>query len=340
MISLDDELKGYPSKSLAVWRANRVDLNVVNENFRYIVHDTSKYKEMMRVIPRFIPTPEILLCKFEGCSFQAIDLESFLKHSSMCHFTWSKLKCAFCPNISSFSSAPVLRDHYEKHSSKEIFICGSCNTFSSCKKLLSEHARLSHVKEDVVILEISRDESSVDPVSNYSLSLLDDRKTISTFTKCIFCDIDLQKQSLEEHFIDHHFFKLYYSCWKCEKVVCRNPYDLDNHFATVHSGISKICLNLKLRFDTNDEELTVKKEIPVRKEEPVLEPAIVVDDDEPVVVPQIQVKEEIIDNEDFIDIEDDEPPPPPTPQTTPTPVQINVVPLNLMLDPRFLSRSN
>lgn len=326
-------MKSFPSKSLVAWRANRVDLNIKNEDFRYIVHDTAKYKEMMQVIPKFIPKEDMLLCKFQGCAFQATDMESFLKHSSVSHFTWSKLQCAFCPNIDNFSSAPVLRDHYEKHSSKEIFICGRCNTFSSCKKLLTEHARLSHTMEDVVILEIIRDEFNFDPISNYSISLRDDRKTISTFATCIFCDMDLMKKSLEEHLIEHHFFKLYYSCWKCDKVVCRNPYDLDSHFSNVHSGVSKISLNLKLRFDVNEDEFLAKREEPV-----AVKPVIAAT--EPIYLPQIEIKEEVIEIDDvlddFIDIEDNEPT-----HTPSAPVShIKIVPITQMMDPRFLNGSN
>lgn len=284
----------------------------------------------MQVIPRYIATPEMLLCKAQGgCAYQATDMESFLKHS-MCHCTFSKLKCTFCPNISNFSNASVLRDHYDKHSSEQIFICGSCNTFSSCKKLLSEHARLSHVMEDVVLLEIGRDETSHDPVSNYSISLRDNRKAISSFTNCMFCDMDLSKQSIEEHLIEYHFFKLYYACWKCEKVVSRNSYDLDSHFASLHSGVTKICLNLKSRFDTNDDDFSIKKELLLRKDHPVDVQLVPVT--QPAIMSQIQLKEEIIENDDFIDIEDDEA------EDQATPVShIKLVPLNQMLDPRFLN---
>lgn len=258
------------------------------------------------MIPKFIPKPEILWCKFEGCIFQATDMESLVKHLMTCRFALSTLQCGLCPNICDFSSLPVLRDHYEKHSSKEIFICVKCNTLSSCKKWLTDHASSSHVMEDVLILEINRNEIS--PVSNYSIFLKDNRKVISTFSKCIFCDMDLYGKPLEEHLIDHHFFTLYYSCWQCENVNCRNPYELENHFETVHFGVAKFNINMKLRFDVIDDEILVKKEL-MRNEEPfVVQPAIVAE--QSVALAEIEIKQEILDIhdliDDFIDIEDDE----------------------------------
>lgn len=309
IISLDDELKNFPSESRIVWRANNEDLNIVNKSFRYIARDTLKYKELVQVIPRFIPKPEILLFKFQCCFFQATDMESLIKHLMTCRFALSTLQCEFCPNTYNFSSAPALRDHYEKHSSNEIFICVRCNTFSSCKKWITDHVSSSHVMEDVLILEISRSECCVDPVSNYSIFLKHNRKVISTFSKCIFCDLDLFEMPLEEHLINHHFFKLYYSCWKCEQVNCRNPYDLDKHFETVHFGVSKLNIKIKLRFDTIDDEFFVKKEIPMINEEPfVVQPAIVAT--QSAMLSEIEIKQETLDIhdiiDDFINIEDDE----------------------------------
>lgn len=319
---MDDELKSFPKKSFLIWRANREDLNITADSFKAMNQDTLRYNTMMQVIPNYIPEEELQKCKYDNCNFKADNFETLLKHNADAHR--SVLKCSYCPNINNFSSVPVIRDHFEKHTSKQIFICGSCNTFSSCRKLLTEHARMSHLSEDVVILEISRSGVKKEPTSNYYISLRDDRKTVSTFDKCFLCDQDIGENSIEHHLVNIHFFKLQFSCWKCENIVTNNLYDLNSHFDKVHCGIFKIVINLKSRFDLSED--SVKKENP-ESSEPAKSDFIETN------VCNIEIKEEMIENDDdFIDIEDDEPPVPEKP-----PVQISLVPMSKIIDPKFLN---
>lgn len=282
---------------------------------------------MMQVIPDYIPEEELKKCKIKGCNFTASSFENIISHNSEKHSPGLALRCVYCPMIKSFNGIPTILDHFEKHSSQKIFICGGCNTFSSCRKLLAEHTRSSHSTEDVVILEIVR-WSSVESKTNYYISLREGRKTVSTFSKCFLCDIDVMSKSLEEHLIDHHLFKIMFSCWKCKNICVNNPHDLNAHFEKLHSDSSfrntKIIIKLKSRFDISDDELLMKKE----QVDFINVEANTKQNDN---VPNYQIKEEIIDDDVIIDIEDEEP----VNTDEPAPVRLSVIPLSKMMDPKY-----
>lgn len=281
----------------------------------------------MQMIPRFIPKHKIQWCKLDGCSFRAADLDSLLNHTSSNHFK-TELKCQFCPNINNFSMASVLRDHYDKHASKLIFICGKCNTFSSCKKLIMDHARSSHINQDVVVLEVSRDESNSNPVTSYSICLIPECVTIN-INKCIFCDYEFKSKGevcAEEHLMYHHFFRFEYHCEYCQNMVSFNANDLKTHCQYSHKRIAKINMVLRSRFDNSV--------IPVKREEQLGESNVV---GPPIVAEQLlEIKQELIIDDmvdDIVEIEVDEAPAQPKPQ-------IKLVPINQIMDPRFMNGTN
>lgn len=244
---MDEEAESFSKDFLVKWLANQEDLHIMSENFHYNVYDTQKYNEVIKKIPRYIQESQILEFKKCGCPYQAPDMTNFLTHECfMCPMNNNSFKCNFCPTP--LKTGQDLRIHYLNHSSEKIYICGSCDTLSSKRMLMTEHTRSAH-ENDVVVLEVLRSESN--SVINFCIYLSDNCKSLWKFSNCIFCDLDLASQEfgLEEHLVEHHFFKLLFSCYACEDVTSSHGNYLLSHFKDSHTKTIKLNIILKSRFD-------------------------------------------------------------------------------------------
>ena len=197
--------------------------------------DSTKFNFILNIIPKYIEEEKFLQCS--SCNLKSGDMEELFQHYEDYHFEEIELQCKYCVGlISTFESLMVLKDHYQKHSSRDIYTCVGCNTFGSCKKLLINHMVQGHETEDVLILHTERRSDNQNNYK-YMISLCEGRKTLSTSVKCFFCDNSFT-ESLEEHLINYHFFKIEYSCQKCENVVRNSPDDVKQAASMVRWCIS------------------------------------------------------------------------------------------------------
>lgn len=250
-ISLNKEAESFPKDSLIRWRANRKDLIIMSKNFRYNMRDTQKYCEAIEMIPRYIPKSEMLSFKNPNCkcSYNVLELKNIVSHESfMCPMISETVKCHLCPNSTTLMFPELLGDHYENHLSDEIYICGRCSKFFSNEAQLKTHMSLH--KTDVVGLEVIRSEDKI--AIKYRIYLRSEVRTLLRFKKCILCDYVCREVQLEDHLMDCHFFKLYYSCWHCKSVESWELQELLPHFRNKHNGNVWIQILLKLRFDKDE----------------------------------------------------------------------------------------